>query len=79
MQSYGTFFDDWQFDVGIGTRMGSGVAAMGLPIEQILDLIPLLDIEEMEAEVEGWIDTRNRVATMAFLTTWATDSAFPSA
>ena len=78
MQSYACFYDEYEFNATMATTMGSAVAEMGLPIEQVIDLISKLDEHEGEAEAEGWSATRFRNATAACLTAWATDADFPS-
>lgn len=77
MQSYGKFYDGYEFDETDGIRMGSAVAAMDLPIEQIVNLFDRLDDVELEAQDGNTIDTHGHVATTACITVWAQETGFP--
>ena len=77
MESFAIFHDDYAFANADGARMGSAVASMALPLDQVLNLITELSEHEGRAEDQGWVNGRYREATVAFVRTWAHDAAFP--
>lgn len=78
MEAYAHFYEEYEFDAVMGATMGSAVAAMSIPMDDLCDLIPRLVAEETDAEADGAVDTRGYVATIAFLRAMTHDSAFPT-
>ena len=68
MQSYSRFYDGYEFNGVDGAVMGTAVAAMGLPIKQVVNLFDRLDDEEDEAQNEGWVETRDHDGTISCMT-----------
>eukprot|EP00966_Prymnesium_polylepis_P246981 5711821-Prymnesium_polylepis.1 len=72
METFGSFVDGYDFDEAIGVSMGTAVAVIGLPAEDVLDLISQLNDMEFD------LDDGSRDGTIAFLRSWADGCSFPT-